>query len=114
MANFTRISESGQIEIDWNMLQIENNVTDEMLVKIQDAVNVYLNNTNESYEIVQVEVFDQMISIRMKDERYHGEHLLSGSYVRIVADCSSGFLRSNFFTHYDMLQFGYDKVKGDK
>lgn len=114
MANFTRVSESGQIEIDWNMLQAESNMSYENVQNLMTKVNAYLESKYDEYEIVHIEDFDSLLSVRLQSESYSGGELTFGSYVTIICDKMSGSIVKNHMTHYDMLKFGYQKVKGVK
>lgn len=112
MANFTKVSESGQIEIDWSLLQAATKMSDVTIEKLSSKVNAYLNRKFSEYEIVGIEDFEEIMSIYIMDEKVIEGDLIRGNYVTIFCDKTNGTMMAASMSHYDFAKFGYEKVKG--
>lgn len=103
MANFTTVSDNGQVEIDWNALEL----TEEQILFVKAGVQRLIDNGKK---LVSYERDEDTIEFHLKDERYFKGELIYGSYTRVTyfAD-GSDEIYFDTFGRSDFEKFGYVK-----
>lgn len=113
MANFTKISENGQIEIDWTMLLAAADITEEGIEMIKITLDTM---STEKCEIIKVDVDSTHLYVYLMDESVTKtmDEIIWGSYRVLTYDIERNKVFVNSFSSFDLKVFGYEKVKGAK
>lgn len=102
MANYTKLTDNGQIEIDWNALEL----TEEQIVICKAGVNKLIE---KGHVITEISKYDNFVEFFLKDERYFEGEVIYGSYTIVTYFYGRDEVCFDTFGKSDLEKFGYVK-----
>ena len=102
MANFTKVTDNGQIEIAWELLE----VSEETVSIAKSVINGMATVKNK---LVAVDKYDEYLELYFSDERFYDGELIYGAYSTVTINVQSGRTMFNSFGKSGIEKFGFVK-----
>lgn len=103
MENYFKVSEDGQVVVDWELLEMP----EELVSEIESIIK---NMVNTNRVLVSIDKYVTEVDLYFSDERYHMGELIYGVYTNVNINTESRDIVFNTMGLSDIKKFGF--VKG--
>ena len=103
MENYFKVSDNGQVEINWELLEVPTDL-------VSDVQSVISKMVSTGHELVTVEEFGSSLELYFKEEVCYQGELLFATYTTVDFNYLSGDVSFNTLGLSDIEKFGFRKV----